>query len=330
MSVKGDIVKDILRRFPKVPVLTAAKKAYKENPTVFKDVEDARNVVRYHIDQQPNDRGYSVKDKSFAREKTYNYNPFNLPESHADTFEPYLIKQKTTILLKDTHFPYQHNQAIEAALKYAKDRKPDCILLNGDVIDFAPISRHEKDWRQRTVGQEFESVRLFFKALRTNFPNTKIVYKLGNHDERWEKWLVAKAPELLDCSDFELEVILRLGELHIDIVKDKRPIGIGKLTALHGHEMAGGSGGVNPARSAFLKTLSNVVIGHFHRTSEHTESALDGSIISVNSVGCLCGLHPKYMPINKWNLGFAYCELDVKTGEYELENLKIINGKIYK
>jgi len=35
------------------------------------------------------------------------------------------------------------------------------------------------------------------------------------------------------------------------------------------------------------------------------------------------------MPINKWNTGFAYCELDIKTGNYTFYNLKIINGKIY-
>jgi hypothetical protein len=127
----------------------------------------------------------------------------------------------------------------------------------------------------------------------------------------------------------ELENRLKLGELKIEIVKDKRPIRIGKLTVLHGHELFGGSGGVNPARGTFLKTLENVVVGHYHKTSSNTEASMYGDVFSVHSVGCLCGKTPYYMPINKWNTGFAYCELEIKTGNYTFYNLKIINGKIY-
>jgi hypothetical protein len=56
---------------------------------------------------------------------------------------------------------------------------------------------------------------------------------------------------------------------------------------------------------------------------------MDGNIISVNSSGGLIGLNPLYMPVNKWNNGFAYVEHDIKTGEYHLHNLKIYKGKIY-
>ena len=56
---------------------------------------------------------------------------------------------------------------------------------------------------------------------------------------------------------------------------------------------------------------------------------MNGDIISVHSVGCLCGKTPYFMPINRWNTGFAYCELEIKTGNYTFYNLKIINGKIY-
>ncbi len=197
------------------------------------------------------------------------------------------------------------------------------------MIDFATISRHERDWRMRSVNDEFNAVRQFLVSIRKAFPNAKIVFKHGNHDERWEKYLYVKAPELFDVSDFQLEVLLRLGELKIETIKDKRPIKIGKLTALHGHELAGGAGGVNPARSTFLKTLDNVIVGHYHKTSTNTETTMTGNVISVNSVGCLCGLNPLYMPINKHNLGFAYVELDIKTGNYNLQNLKVIKGKVY-
>ena len=85
----------------------------------------------------------------------------------------------------------------------------------------------------------------------------------------------------------------------------------------------------NPARAAFLKTLDSVLIGHFHKTSQHTEASMYGDILSVNSQGCLCGMNPHYMPINKWNHGFCYVEHNLKTGDYLLHNLKIIKGKVF-
>jgi hypothetical protein len=40
-------------------------------------------------------------------------------------------------------------------------------------------------------------------------------------------------------------------------------------------------------------------------------------------------MNPMFMPVNKWNLGFSYVELNIKTGEYFLENKKIVKGKVY-
>jgi predicted phosphodiesterase len=214
-------------------------------------------------------------------------------------------------------------------MNYGLEKDVNCILINGDLLDFANISRHDRDFRNRSTVYEIESVRMFLEILRETFPKARIIFKYGNHDERWDKWLYINAPEFFELGDIQLESVLRLNDLNIEVVKDKRPIKIGKLTVLHGHEIVGGSGGVNPARSMFMKTYDNVLVGHFHKTSTNTETSLSGDVIATHSVGCLSGLTPSYMPINRWNLGFAYCELQIKTGEYHLDNLKIIKGKIY-
>jgi predicted phosphodiesterase len=329
MSVKGDIVKKELTRFPTTPILTLAKKIYKDNPKVFTNVADVRGTLNYHTGKSGVKNRKKVIDRSHIQIVTNDTNPFKLPESFEESFEPYIISQSKTLIISDLHFPYQNNQAITAAIKYGLKEKVTCILINGDLLDFASISRHEKDWRQRSVYEEFESVRDFLRMLRKTFPKAKIIFKEGNHDERWEKWLYVKAPELFDDPEYKLEVRLRLGELKIDIVKDRRPVKIGKLTVLHGHEMAGTSGGVNPARSTFTKTLESVLIGHFHKSSSHSESSMWGDLKVTESVGCLCGLHPQFMRVNKWNFGFAIVDLNIKTGEYLVGNKKIINGKVY-
>jgi predicted phosphodiesterase len=323
-SLGAEIVKTYLKKYPSTPSLTLAKKIFKENKLQFKSVETVRSLIRAYRGKYGATNKKQYKDNEFFNQKI----EFKLPESHAEHYDPYIISQSKVLILSDLHFPYQDNQAIKAAINYGKEQKVNCILINGDLIDFATISRHEKDWRHRNVAFEFEAVREFLFELRRHFPKAKIVFKEGNHCERWEKWLFLKAPEIFDDPEFKLAARLRLGELHIDIVQDKLPVKIGKLTVLHGHELQGG-GGVNPARATFLKTIDNVLIGHCHRSSQHTEPTLSGNVIVTTSQGCLCGMYPMFARVNKWNQGFSYVEHSIKTGDYNLHNLKIIKGKVY-
>ena len=326
-TLKKKIVREYVSKFPNASNYVLAKKILKENSLEFDNVENIRTMIRYVTGNSGKKDNKKLKDKSLVRPARTSTD-YLLPESYANDYTPYEIKQSRTLIINDLHFPYQNNKAITLALDYGKEKKVDCILINGDLIDFANISRHEKDWRHRNINNEFDAIKLFFKTLRQHFPKTKIVYKLGNHDERWEKFLYAKAPEIFDMTEFQLEIILKLGELKIDIVKDKRPIILGKLTVLHGHELMG-MGGVNPARATFTKTMEDTLVGHYHRTSSHSEPTMNNKLINVHSVGCLCEMNPMFMPINKWNLGFAYCELNIKTGEYFLDNKKIVKGKVY-
>jgi predicted phosphodiesterase len=326
-SVETKLVRKYLKEYPNSSNLSLARKIYAENSILFKNAESVRSIIRRCTGNSgKKNRNVLTNKELFCEPKPKFY---ELPQSHANDYTPYKINQSKILCLSDLHFPYQNNEAIELALDYGKKKGVDCILLNGDILDFANISRHEKDFRARSIKEEFDATRMFLNTLRKHFPKAKIVFKYGNHDERWEKFLYMKAPEIFDMNDFELDILLRFGEFKIDCVKDKKPITIGKLMVLHGHELAGGAGGVNPARATFLKTFSNVLVGHFHKTSSNTETSLHGDIIAVNSVGCLCDLNPYYMPINRHNLGFAYIDHDIKTGEYQLENLKIIKGKIY-
>ncbi len=315
---------------PPASTYSLARKLYDKYPESFTSYEHSRSMIRQIRGVIGNHNRKHASDKSLFKAPNYDKNnPFNLPESYANDYTPYKLDATKTLIISDLHIPYQINKAVELAINYGIDRGANCVLINGDLIDFANISRFEKDWRMRSVVEEFEAVRQFLYYLRHKFPRAKIVFKEGNHDERWEKFLYNKAPEIFDDAEFHLDIKLRFGELGIDHVKDKRPITIGKLWVLHGHELAGGAGGVNPSRSTFLKTTTSCLVGHYHKTSQHTETTMSGDVISVNSVGCLCDLNPLYMPINRFNLGFAFCETNLKTGEYELQNLKIIKGKIY-
>ena len=41
---------------------------------------------------------------------------------------------------------------------------------------------------------------------------------------------------------------------------------------------------------------------------------------------CLSELHPEYMPLNKWNHGFAWVELDNNGKDYQFHNKRIYKG----
>lgn len=327
-TLSGTVAREYCKKFKDTPDLTLAKMIYKNEPKLFKSVENCRSIIRHIRGHLGVSKRNDTVDKSLFKPLTYNTNPFGIPESHAETWEPYIINSSRTLIIADLHIPYHDVNAITLALKYGQQKDVNCILIDGDLIDFHNQSRFEKDPRARHTNEEFEATRQFLRGLRAAFPSAKIVFKEGNHCERWEKWLYVKAPEIFGDPEFTLEGRLKLGELGIDIIKEKRPVKIGKLTVLHGHELQG-SGGVNPARATFLKTIDNVLIGHVHRSSQHTEPTMGGEVIVTTSMGCLCGMFPMFARVNKWNQGFAYVELDIKTGEYKLENLKIINGKIY-
>ena len=108
-----------------------------------------------------------------------------------------------------------------------------------------------------------------------------------------------------------------------------RPLAVGKLYLIHGHEYKFSiSNPVNPARGLFLRAKTLAATSHFHQTSQHSERDLTGKVVSTWSIGCACNLRPSYSPINNWNHGFAICDLQAD-GSFVLANLRVIDGRVY-
>jgi hypothetical protein len=83
---------------------------------------------------------------------------------------------------------------------------------------------------------------------------------------------------------------------------------------------------VNPARGLYMRAKKTAFCDHYHQSSEHTESSINNDIVTCWSGGCLCGLHPDYLPLNKWNHGFA--EIYNDDDYFTINNRKIINYKL--
>ena len=299
-------------------------------PQSFTNYENARSFVRYKRNQHNENK----KNKNYVPNEPYvhDVNRYNIPASMADTISHFIIQRKKALIISDLHFPFHSVESIEVALDYGVSKGADAIVINGDLLDFTMISRHEQDWRSRDVYTEFEQVRSFLENLRKSFPSTTIIFKEGNHDERWEKWLYNKAPEIFKDPEFKLDARLRLGELNIQYVADRQLMKFGNLFIAHGHEfIGGGGGGKNPANSLGNKFNGDMLTGHFHKTSHRIDTdSITRHNRNIYTTGCLSTLNPYYARINQWNNGFAYGECDLVTGEYEIENLRIENKKIKK
>ena len=321
------LVKQAMEKFPDAPNLSLARKLYSENPEIWNTLDSCRAAIRFYRGASGDKLRNQIDDKRFLRPLGKQSDPTKLPTSYKRVWEPFAISGNRIGILNDIHLPFHCNVALNAAITYLRKKRVDTLLLNGDTVDFYQLSRFEKDPRERKTHEEIKAAKQFLDYLAEKFPKANIVWKDGNHDERLQSLLRVKAPELLDIPEFRIPHLLNFMDRGIEYVTEKQLIQVEDLTILHGHEYATPLiGPVNAARGLFLRAKANSLVGHHHQTSEHTESTIQKKMITTWSVGCLCDLHPRYMPINKWNHGFAVVERG--PGWFEVENKRILNGKV--
>ena len=325
----GKVVRDYLKRFPKTSKHTLAQKLLHDNPLLFNSVESARSAIRYHTGANGNGNRKAAKNQITTTANFSAQNPFGLPPSEAKEFEPYILPKASNniLFLTDIHLPYHDINALTLALQYGKERNVNTIYLNGDILDCYKASFHEQDPKNRDMSYELEQGRQFIDLLKREFPTAKIFWKEGNHEMRWERFLRVKAPICLGMEEFRLSVLLKLGEKGVTWIPNKQLVQAGKLNIIHGNEYKGG-GGINVARTLWLRAGDNVIAGDKHKTQSGLKTNIDKSVVGTWSVGCLCELNPDYLPFNEWNLGFAYIEVE-SNGNFTVHNKQIINGKIH-
>lgn len=307
-----------------MPNLKLARIIYKENQALFPSIE----AVRFHLIRLEG-KGNDINKQKRLVIKEVNErpkNPYNLPKSEEADYLPVKIEGKRLLILSDIHIPYHSIEALTAAFDYAKKQKPDTIILNGDTLDFYGLSRFLKDPRKRDFAYELATFKQFIEILLRTF-KARIIYKLGNHCARYEHYLMMKAHELIGVEEFEFTNILKARAEGIEIVGDKTIMKAGSLNIIHGHEFGNGAfSPVNIARGLYMKGKTNAIQGHNHQTSEHSEADMNGKVVTTWSLGCLCELHPAYMPLNKWNHGFAIVDVDGQ--DFEVKNKRIFKAKV--
>lgn len=323
----GEMVKAALQKFPKLDKKTLARKLQKENPLLFPTIDKARDLIRYYKGQSGVAKRKTLADHEFQEN-------FTIPEQTNIDFDPYVLPNtcKSIGIMGDLHVPYHDTEPIEVAVEWMLNHEIDTLILDGDVIDNYQWSDFVRDVNKRSSKEEFEVLVKMLQYLENKFPKCKRIWKEGNHEERFERYLKTRAPILWNTAEVSIPDILsnHYGydlQLHgWDYVKDKKIIKSGGLAIIHGHEIQGG-GTVNLARNLFLRTYSNVLKAHSHKKNDDIVRSIDEKFFGTWAIGCLCQLHPDYNPINQWTQGFAHVK-QYDDGTFAVANRQIINGRV--
>ena len=320
-----------MKGIPEASDMAIVRALMKKYPLIFTSIDNTRSKVR-RIRGTKNQRGGGNKVKNpLPRSPFTRENPYNLPESHAEELPPFVLPVacNNILVLSDLHIPYHNIKAITTAIKYGQDEKVNCIIINGDLLDFYMYSKFQKDPRKRSAKHEIEAGIDFLTQLRSLFPHIPIYWIKGNHDIRYELFLKSVAPMLFEDQYYQLEDRMGLAKLKIRIFDDRTIIKAGHLNILHGHTIFKMSP-QNPAQTAVTRFPSaNLLFGHTHKITEFTTNVWDrDKIYTVYSSGCLCELRPEYDSVNVKNShGFAHVKI-LKDGFFNCKNIRVFNGRI--
>lgn len=245
------------------------------------------------------------------------------------------MKLKKLLIIPDSHIPYHDKKAVQLLYKVAKSYKPDIIVVLGDYADFYSVSSHSKDPnRVNKLEYELQAVNAELDELDSLKAKQK-VFIAGNHENRLERYLAEKAPELFNV--VTIPELLKLKQRKWTYVPYKMDYKIGQVYWTHDVGTAG--------RSAVFNALGtyqgNIVTGHTHRLAYIIEGNARGKPHVSASFGWLGDARKAdYMHRVKaardWALGFGIGYMDDSTGNVYLNPVPIVGytcvveGELFK
>lgn len=200
-------------------------------------------------------------------------------------------KVKRVIVFSDAHFTDTTTTAFKALLMMIDTFKPEVIICNGDAFDGQVLSRFPSiNYDQKpTVLEELKACREHLDEIEKHRPpGCRLIWTLGNHDMRYEAWLVNKVPEYSGVDGFSLKY-------HFPNWETCWSFWIGEETIVK-HRLKGGrTAGYSNLMSA---GNTNIITGHTHVLAAQPISNYQGTYWGVQT-GCLA---------DPMSSTFEYCE----------------------
>jgi hypothetical protein len=172
------------------------------------------------------------------------------------------VTDGVVLIASDCHYwPGIVTKAHQAFCKLAKQLSPKMVILNGDILDGARISRHARImWeKQPQMKDEIAAVQDRCAEIERAAGKAKLIRTIGNHDARFENYLSSRVGELEEMTGMTLLDYLprwRAGWcVHLNNHTD------GWTTIRHRPV----AGGVHSAYNSTLKAGVSYVHGHLHK-----------------------------------------------------------------
>lgn len=219
------------------------------------------------------------------------------------------LRSGFVIVASDLHlWPNEFTLMLKALLWACKEFKPKALILNGDVMDFPSISRHDPiGWETNPkVADEIENAQDVCHELALACPRgARKIWTLGNHDKRFETRLARNDPELAKVKGVHLKDHFPVWEPAWSTLINPRE---GVFSCLVKHRFRGG---IHAVHNNLLWTGNHIVTGHLHSAqvralTYHAERTIWG----VDS-GCVAEPNARafrhYSETNpkNWRSGFA-------------------------
>lgn len=223
-------------------------------------------------------------------------------------------------IASDFHVPFQDKKAVGAFITYCKEVQPIIIVINGDLVDMYMLSKFAKG-EGRNPMAEIEEAREILGQLRDACPSSNIFYVIGNHEQRLEKTILTKAPELASLIE-DIFSIFKLEDIGV--------IGCGSLTLNDNVVFKHGTLLGNKSGLSAIKEMENAYLsgatGHTHRLAKYIARKAGRKFIWLET-GCLCSMEPEYMLNPNWQQGFAMMQIEDRKIK-RAEVLEIENGEV--
>lgn len=218
------------------------------------------------------------------------------------------MKTMTEAFISDIHFGTYDQDLVawELCLETLRIDPVDLIFLGGDIFDFLNISRYLKDPTYNiTFQEEIDAGEYQLERLRKVAPNSRIWLLPGNHDTpRLQKAIWSKIPELAGLRALRYENLIDFKSLDIECFPEGKPIKIGHLWHIHGHEVLRNAR-VNPAKAVLDVMQGNTIFGHVHKFTTYQNWDVNGFQYAAWSNGCLASLTPHYALKPDWCQGYT-------------------------
>ena len=223
------------------------------------------------------------------------------------------IENGEVLIGSDAHiWNDKYTPAMRAFVKFAKERNPKAVILNGDIFDGAAISRHAPImWkRSPSVIEELEAVQNWLNELVLASPKkTLMAWPQGNHDARFESRLADRAHEYAKVKGFHLKDHFsnRLTPCWSVWINDQVVV------------KNRGRGGDHAAWNNAIRSGKTIVTGHLHSAKVVPFGDYNGHRYGVDC-GCLADPHgPQFL---------AYTEDGFRNHRSGFVVLKFVDGEL--